>query len=40
MGRLNVVGSINSSASPPIDAAIHANGYAGASYVAAAVNQA
>ena len=40
MGRLNVVGSINSSASPPIDAAIHANGYTGASYVAAAVNQA
>ena len=39
-GRLGVVGSINSTASPPIDAAIHANGYAGASYVAAAVNQA
>jgi len=32
MGRLSVVGAIESSASPAIDAAIHANGYAGASY--------
>jgi hypothetical protein len=32
MGRLSVIGAIESSASPPIDATIHTNGYAGASY--------
>jgi hypothetical protein len=32
MGRLSVVGAVESSASPAIDPAIHANGYAGASY--------
>ncbi len=39
MGRMGVVaGSINSAASPPIEAGIHANGYTGASY--GAVSQA
>ncbi len=39
MGRMAVVaGSINSSAAPPIEAGIHANGYTGASY--SAVSQA
>ncbi|MHB8285346.1 MAG: hypothetical protein ACYDD1_11785 [Caulobacteraceae bacterium] len=32
MGRLSVIGAIESSASPAVEAAIHANGYAGASY--------
>ncbi len=33
MGRMAVVaGSINSSAAPPIEAGIHANGYTGSSY--------
>jgi hypothetical protein len=32
MGRLSVIGAIESSASPAIDPTIHANGYSGASY--------